>query len=121
MNQFSLLEKVIKDQNGLLLMAVVHESAYGPLRDLNFILTNANAKEVSEYIDGGCQDLAIDIWKKTMLAARPLVLPIQMLERFKNEPPEFGTIKEAEAYIRKKMDQNPSFEKDPYYYRKGIF
>jgi hypothetical protein len=121
MNQFSALEKVIKDQKGLLLMAVVHESAYGPLRDLNFILLNANAKEVAHYIDEGCQELAIDIWEKTMLAARPLVLPIQMLGQFKNEPPEFGTIKEAEAYIRKKMNQNPSFQEDPFYYRKGIF
>ena len=121
MNQYKALEKVIKDQNGLLLMAVVHEDLYGPLRDLNFILLNANAKEVSEYIDGGCQELAIDIWEKTLLGARPLVLPLQMLAQFKNTPPEFATIKEAEVYIRRKLKENPSMEQDPFYYRKGIF
>jgi hypothetical protein len=121
MNQFSLLEKVIKDQNGLLLIAVVHESVYGPLRDLNFFLTNANPKEVAHYIDEGCQELAIDVWEKTRLAARPLILPIQTLEHFKTTPPEFGSIKQAEAYIRKKLKENPSMEEDPFYYRRGIF
>lgn len=119
MNQLDQLKKMLQEQDNMLFIGMVHQGLYGPLRDLNYILMDPNPEFLNEYLTKGWHGIATDIWKKTMLATQPMILPMDMLEEKGRVPPEFERIKDAEDYIRQKLKENPSHEEDPFYYRLG--
>jgi hypothetical protein len=119
MTPFEQLKKMIQDQHGMVLIGMVHQGLYGPLRDLSYILINPEPKFLNDYLTKGYEKIAIDVWKKTMLATQPMVLPMDMIDKFDELPPEFDSVREGEAYIRQKLEENPSMEEDSFYYRLG--
>lgn len=114
---FKELEGMIK-KDGTLLLGMVHPTVYGPLRGLNFILRNPNAKEVHSHMtNGGMNSINFDVWSKTMLAARLMLLPREMTSEAETPPIEVNSIKEGEEHIRKMLKKGDG---DFWYFRKGI-
>ena len=55
-----------------------------------------------------------------MMATQLMVLPWEMSLTCEVNPPSFKTLKEAEVYIRKKLEDNKQKNiDDPFFYRKG--
>jgi hypothetical protein len=111
------LEEAI-NKDGRLLIAMVHPNLYGPLRGLNFILKNPKAKEIDEYLLNGCEKISTFTWGKTMMAVRPMVLPLELLSKLETPAIEVNTLAEGEAHIRKILES--SVAADPWYFRMGI-
>lgn len=118
--EFEELKKMLKEQHGMLLMGFVHQ-IYGPLRDLSYILVDPEPAFLDNYLSKGWEKICTEIWKHTMLATKPMILPFEMIDQFEEMPPEFDMIKKAENYVREKLIENdPKQKEDPFYYRKGI-
>lgn len=115
--QLNQLEESI-NKDGRLLIAMVHLNLYGPLRGLNFILKNPKAKEVNEYLLNGCEKISTFTWEKTMMAVRPMVLPLELLSKLETPAIEVNTLAEGEAHIRKILGS--SVAADLWYFRMGI-
>ena len=114
---FKELESEIK-KDGVLWLGMVHQTVYGPLRGLNFILKNPNPKEVHSHLtNGGMDAINFDVWSKTMLAARLMVLPREMVSLAETPPIEVNSIKEGEEHIRKMLKKGDG---DFWYFRVGI-
>jgi hypothetical protein len=54
-----------------------------------------------------------------MMAVRPMLLPNDLIPQAETKVVEVRTIKDGEAHIRKILAQHP-FEKDQFYFRRGI-
>jgi hypothetical protein len=54
-----------------------------------------------------------------MMAVRPMLIPKDLITQAETKVVEVRTIKDGEAHIRKILAQHP-FEKDQFYFRKGI-
>jgi hypothetical protein len=111
------LEEAI-NKDGRLLIAMVHANLHGPLRGLNFILKNPKAKDVDEYLLNGCEKISTFTWGKTMMAVRPMVLPLDLLSKLETPAIEVNTLAEGEAHIRKILES--SVAADLWYFRMGI-
>lgn len=113
-----LVDAIKKD--GKVFIGFIHQF-YGPLRSLNFIITDPNPEYVVEYIETQkrWESIVVAIWEKTGLATTPMVLPWDMLKECEEPPLTFNTFKMAEAHLKSKMQSNPGLDKDPYFYRLG--
>lgn len=118
MSDFQELQNVI-NKEGFVFIGMVHPAVYGPLRGLNFIIKNPDAKELDLYLKSGCESIATHVWSKTMMAVRPMLLPKDLIPQAETKVVEVRTIKDGEAHIRKILAQHP-FEKDQFYFRRGI-
>lgn len=118
MSEFQQLQNVISKE-GFVFIGMVHPALYGPLRGLNFILRNPDAKELDLYLKSGCEDISTHAWSKTMMAVRPMLLPKDLISQAETKVVEVRTIKEGEAHIRKILAQHP-FDNDQFYFRRGI-
>lgn len=119
--EFGHLEKELKNLGGKVFISFVHPGLYGPLRGLNFILDGVTAEELDRYLQNGWEDIGVEIWKETMLATRPMVLPWEYSFTAEKNPKTFKSIKEAEVHIGTVLKKNKSLNtKDPFYYRLGI-
>ena len=112
------LEDMIKEK-GTVLIAMVHPHVYGPLRGLNFILKNPSSKVVNHYMMKGWESISTHVWKETGMAARPMVLPHEMISDMETPPIKVNSIKEGEDHIKKIIAKH-TLEKDPWYFRMGI-
>ena len=113
------LVNVIK-KDGKVFVGFVHEF-YGPLRSLNFIVTDPNPEYVAEYIETQkkWESIVIEIWENCRLATVPMILPWEMIDQCEESPKSFNTFKMAEIHIREKLKSNPDVTKDPFFYRRG--
>ena len=118
--QFHYLKQEIKNLKGKVFISYVHASLYGPLRNLNFILENPDPSELHKYLKEGWEQIGIDIWKETMMATQPMVMPWEMTLTAEKPPQVFKSIKAAEFHIRTLLKANKSMTEDPFYYRLGI-
>ena len=118
MSDFQELQNAI-NKEGFVFIGMVHPAVYGPLRGLNFIIVNPDAKELDLYLKSGCEDISTHVWSKTMMAARPMLLPKDLISQAETKVVEVKTIKEGEAHIINILAQHP-FEKDQFYFRRGI-
>ena len=119
-DQLEYLKNEIKNLGGKVFLGFVHQSLYGPLRNLNFILENPNPEYLDHFLLNGQDKIVTDVWKETMLATRLMVLPWEMTYTTEITPPSFASLKEAQAYIRKKLQDNKQKNiDDPFFYRKG--
>jgi len=98
----------------------VHEF-YGPLRSLNFIITEPSPEYVVEYLESPKKWEAItyDLWLKTGLSPKPMAFPLEMLSECETPPRTFNTFKMAENHLKELIKKNPSLAQDPYFYRLG--
>jgi hypothetical protein len=115
-SQLKQLESMIK-KDGKVLIYMVHESIYGPIRGLHFVLKNPNPKSLNDYLSKE-NKISISVWEKTMLATKPMILPISEIPNLETKPLEFDNLEDGENFIIKKVNSK-SFE-DPWYYRVGI-
>ncbi len=114
------LRKEIQNLGGKVFIGFVHVNLYGPLRNLNFILENPNPEYLDKYLSDPRKKIVEDVWKETMLATQTMVLPWEMSLTCEIDPPTFGSLKSAEAYIRQKLEDNKEANiQDPFFYRKG--
>ena len=118
--QFEHLKKEIKNLNGKIFISFVHPGLYGPLRNLNFILENPDPVELNKYLKEGWHRIVEDIWKETLMATQPMVMPWEMTLTAEKTPKVFKTIKDAETHIRHLLKIGISMTQDPFYYRLGI-
>jgi hypothetical protein len=114
------LRKEIQNLGGKVFIGFVHPTLYGPVRNLNFILENPNPEYLDKWLTQQEKRITVDVWKETMMATQAMVLPWEMSLTCEITPPTFGSIKEAEAYIRQKLEDNKQKNlDDPFFYRKG--
>jgi hypothetical protein len=117
---FNTLKKELEVLGGKVFLGFVHPTLYGPVRNLNFILEGPNPEYLDKYLRDGQKKILIDVWKETMMATHVMVLPWEMSLTCEINPPSFKTLKEAEVYIRKKLEDNKQKNiDDPFFYRKG--
>jgi len=137
------IEKMIAESGNKIFMGMIHQ-VYGPLRGLNYILTNPNVEEILDCLDeqaAGVEledqmklikkvekeepknviETGIKVWTKTGMAVQLMILPYEMVEQAENSPTEVSSLKEG----RKEILRNLSFtaplqEKDPFFFRVGI-
>lgn len=115
-SQFKELEQIIK-RDGKVLIYMVHESLYGPIRGLHFVLKNPNPKFLDNYLKKE-NEISIKVWKKLMLATKPMIIPISEIPNLETKPLEFDNIEDGENFIIKKV--NSKLYEDVWYYRVGI-
>jgi hypothetical protein len=137
------IEKMIAESDNKIFMGMIHH-VYGPLRGLNYILTNPNVEEILDCLDEQAEgvelddqmeiiekvktsepktniETAIKIWTKTGMAVQLMILPYEMVDQAENSPAEVKSLEEG----RKEILRNLSFtaplqEKDPFFFRVGI-
>jgi len=139
------IEKMQAEANGKLFVGFVHQ-IYGPLRGLNFILTDANPEKVVDFIDDAqkpnkmkviekkmkeakkglppkdIRDIITQIWTESSLATLPMILPFEMVEEAEKKPLEVATIDEGILVVHNKLKENQiQSVKDFFFYRTGIF
>jgi hypothetical protein len=113
--QLKELEEMIQ-KDGKVLIYMVHESVYGPIRGLHFVLKNPNPKSLDNYLKKE-NEISIKVWEKLMLATKPMIIPISEIPNLETPPTEFTNLEEAENFIIKKV--NSKLYEDPWYYRIG--
>jgi hypothetical protein len=117
---FEILKNELKVLGGKVFLGFVHPTLYGPVRNLNFILEGPNPEYLDKWLRDGEKKIIVDVWKETMMATQVMVLPWEMSLTCEINPPTFKSIKEAEAYIRKKLSDNKEKNsEDPFFYRRG--
>ena len=137
------IEKMIAESGNKIFMGMIHQ-IYGPLRGLNYILTNPNVEEILDCLDEQAAGVELDdqmklikkvekeepknvietgikVWTKTGMAVQLMILPYEMVDQAENSPAEVKSLEEG----RKEILRNLSFtaplqEKDPFFFRVGI-
>lgn len=110
------LESLIK-KDGKVLIYMVHETVYGPIRGLHFVLKNPNPKSLNDYLTKQ-NEITLKVWQRTMLATKPMILPISEIPNLETKPLEFDNLEDGEDFILKKV--NSKLFDDFWYYRVGI-
>jgi hypothetical protein len=113
--QLKELESMIQ-KDGKVLIYMVHESLYGPIRGLHFVLKNPNPKLLDSYLKKE-NEITLKVWQKLMLATKPMILPISEIPNLETKPLEFNCLEDGEEFIIKKV--NSKLYDDPWYYRLG--
>lgn len=115
-SQFQELEQIIS-RDGKVLIYMVHESLYGPIRGLHFVLKNPNPKLLDSYLRKE-NEISLIVWKKLMLATKPMIIPISEIPNLETKPLEFNNLEDGEEFIAKKVKSK--LYEDVWYYRLGI-
>lgn len=137
------IEKMIAESGNKIFMGMIHQ-IYGPLRGLNYILTNPNVEEILDCLDeqaAGIEledqmklikkvekeepknvvETGIKVWTKTGMAVQLMILPYEMVEQAENPPTEVSSLKEGRSEILKNLAFTaPLQTKDPFFFRVGI-
>ena len=137
------IEKMIAESGNKIFMGMIHQ-IYGPLRGLNYILTNPNIEEILDCLDeqaAGVEledqmklnkkvekeepknviETGIKVWKKTGMAVQLMILHYEMVEQAENPPTEVNSLKEGRSEILKNLAFTaPLQTKDPFFFRVGI-
>lgn len=114
-SQLKELESIIA-RDGKVLIYMVHESLYGPIRGLHFVLKNPNPKSLNDYLKKE-NEITIKVWQKLMLATKPMIVPISEIPKLETKPLEFTNLEDGENFIIRKV--NSKLFEDPWYYRMG--
>lgn len=113
--QLKELESMIQ-KDGKVLIYMVHESIYGPIRGLHFVLKNPNPKALNDYLKKE-NEITGKVWERTMLATKPMILPVSEIPNLETKPLEFNCLEDGEDFIIKKV--NSKLYDDFWYYRVG--
>jgi hypothetical protein len=137
------INKMIAESGNKIFMGMIHQ-VYGPLRGLNYILTNPNVEEILDCLDeqaAGIEledqmklikkvekeepknvvETGIKVWTKTGMAVQLMILPYEMVEQAENHPTEVSSLKEGRSEILKNLAFTaPLQTKDPFFFRVGI-
>jgi hypothetical protein len=137
------INKMIAESGNKIFMGMIHQ-VYGPLRGLNYILTNPNVEEILDCLDeqaAGIEledqmklikkvekeepknviETGIKVWTKTGMAVQLMILPYEMVEQAENPPTEVSSLKEGRSEILKNLAFTaPLQTKDPFFFRVGI-
>ena len=138
------LNEMIDQTKGKVFMGMVHQM-YGPLRGLNFILTNAQAEDIMNSIDeqaiemepefqlklaeeikdgktpSNLIELVFKIWTDTGLSPRLMVLPEDLINEAENPPVEVKNIADGRKEILNVLQMTHKLqEKDIHFFRVGI-
>jgi hypothetical protein len=113
-----MIQIYLKETQGKVLISMIHENLYGPLRDLHYILLNPNPDFLANYLYDGWEKIGIHVHQKVLLATKPMILPFDMLEQITKTTPQVSTIQKGEEYIKYMLTENS--DQDPFYYRLGI-
>ena len=117
-SQLAELSKLIKNNNGEVIIYIVHPTIYGPIRGLHFILTNPTPEKLNDYLQNPTESFCKILHSDLGLVVTPMVSGTFKVEEFEETPRKFNNIESAEEYILAKVKTAPY--KDPFYYRKGI-
>ena len=138
------IKKMLADNEGKLFMGMVNHF-YGPLRGLNFLISNPNPDEILDLLDlqakpvdekemqkildrspsspspKNTTELSTDIWMKTGLSSQLIIFPNEMVDQAENPPKIVSGVKEGIQEISKTLLVNSLVaDKDIYFYRMGI-
>jgi hypothetical protein len=91
-------------------------SHFGPIRSLNFLL---ESQDTNLDLQERFQILISDIWEKTMLSTRPMVMPLRMVNDLEYPPMKVKTLEEGSFIIRRNLAQG-ILTGDPFFFRSGI-
>ena len=137
------IQKMLADNEGKIFMGMVH-NFYGPLRGLNFLISNPDPDELLDIMDlqskpvnkddaekmmnrqtnsapENITELITDIWQKTGMASQLIIFPNEMVGQTENPPKTVSDVKEGIQEIFKSFKINSLVaDKDIYFYRMGI-
>lgn len=138
------IDSMIKDNHGKVFIGMTHH-LYGPLRGLNFILTECKSEEIMNLIDEQSVnmdadyqmkkvqeikegkepkkliDLIIKIWCDTGLSTKLMVLPYDLIGQAENPPSEVKDLNAGQKEIINVLRVIYQVQKvDPYFFRMGI-
>ena len=138
------INKMLAESGNKMFMGMIHQ-IYGPLRGLNYILTNPNVEEILDCLDEQAVEsmapedqlklaekvkksepeniieTGIKVWTETGMAANLMILPYEMVEQAENPPKEVNSLKEGRSEILKNLSLTASLQsKDPFFFRVGI-
>ena len=123
------LNEMIDQTKGKVFMGMVHQM-YGPLRGLNFILTNAQAEDIMNSIDEQAIEMEPEFQLKlaeeikdgnTGLSPRLMVLPEDLIKEAENPPVEVKNIADGRKEILNVLQMTHKLqEKDIHFFRVGI-
>jgi len=116
--QLEQLKKLIASKNNEVVIYYIHETVYGPIRGLHFILSNPDPVKLDQYLKQVSSEVSYKLWETLGLVVKPMVSPDFVPEDFEESPKKFNNLESAEEYILAKVKTAPY--KDPFYYRKGI-
>lgn len=137
------IKKMLADNEDKIFMGMVHHF-YGPLRGLNFLITDPDPDELLDIMDlqskpvdevtmkrmmnsqtnsspENIMELITVIWEKTGIASKLIVFPNEMVNQAENPPKTVSGVKEGIQEIFKTFKINSLVaDKDIYFYRVGI-
>lgn len=138
------IKQMLKENGNSILLGMVHD-VYGPLRGLNFIVKSPEPNTVLDEIDlfhtpiteeeqvsimkrmekgspKNTFELSFKIWQETLLASKLMILPMSLLEDAENPPKEVNSINEGVKECVDSLRITKLFrDKDPFFFRRGIF
>ena len=135
------IQKIAAENDGKIFMGLVNHF-YGPLRGLNFLISNPDPEELMKIMDSqqeyteeeyaklitfaqtdtppkNLKELIFGIWKKIGLSSQLMILPNNMIEEAENPPSVVSTIKEGVQEIFKNFKTNEMIRPDLFFYRLG--
>ncbi len=127
----SFLEDALIQNNGKLLVGLVHEGMYGPMKGMYALVKplnieafhnymNAMTKEnKSNYLRQIQEELIAKFWEKSQLVVRVMVLPLELIEQYKLEPQTVNSGIEFNKLMLEKLKRVPNFSQNQWYFRMG--
>ena len=116
--QLEELKKLIASKNNEVVIYYIHETFYGPIRGLHFILSNPDPVKLDKYLQQASSEVSYKLWQILGLMVKPMVSPDLDPIKFEETPKKFTDLESAEEHILAKVKTAPY--KDPFYYRIGI-
>ena len=139
-------EKMIAKTGGKVFIAITHQTLYGPLRGLNFVLKEAKAKQVFDFIESSFKEMTMEemeallkkvkaegpdpknlqhtlakVWMETGLSVIPQIIPFEMVEQAENPPEEVISLEEGLKKVNQSLYLTSKLQaKDPFFFRTGI-
>lgn len=124
---FSLLNQELINNEGKVLVGLVHRSLYGPMRGFYAIIKPKDPQMLHKYLNDPTEkvmgykqeEIIVKFWEKTQLGTNMMVLPIEFIEDHDLQPREFENIIELHKHFMGLCKKAVPISMDPFYYRMG--
>ena len=136
------IQKMAAENGNKIFMGLVNHF-YGPLRGLNFLISNPDPYELMEIMDyqnehteeeyaklitfaqtntppKNLKELTFGIWKEIGLSSQLLILPNEMIAESENPPTVVSSIDEGVQEIFRNFKLNELAGPNPFFYREAI-
>jgi hypothetical protein len=127
----SFLEDALIQNKGKLLVGLVHEGMYGPMKGMHALVQPLNIEAFHNYMNALTkenksvylrqiqEELISKFWEKSQLVVRVMVLPIELIEQYNLQPQTVNSGISFNKLMLEKLKRVPNFSQNQWYFRKG--